>query len=80
VQGIWELGAYPLSLRQEFQMVYGDYITGVNEIPVTDGRLNGNDITFKIEGDLYVGKVEGLKMSGTVTNDKGSREWSAIKQ
>jgi SAM-dependent methyltransferase len=79
VQGTWELGAYPLSLRQEFQMVYGDYIMGVKEIPVTDGRLSGNDITFKINGDLYIGKVEGTKMSGTVTNDAGSRTWSATK-
>ncbi|MCU0461274.1 MAG: class I SAM-dependent methyltransferase [Bacteroidales bacterium] len=79
VQGTWELGAYPLAIRQEFQMIYGDYIMGVKEIPVTDGRLSGNDITFKIKGDLYVGKVEGTKMSGTVTNDAGSREWSATK-
>jgi precorrin-6B methylase 2 len=79
VQGTWELGPYPLSIRQEFQMVYGEYIMGVKEIPITDGRLSGNDITFKINGDLYVGKVEGAKMSGTVTNDSGSREWSATK-
>ena len=79
VEGTWELGLYPLQLKQDFQMIYGDYIIGSKETPVNDGRLSGNEITFKLNGELYTGKIEGNKMGGTVTNDNGSREWSAIK-
>ena len=79
IDGVWKLGTDELEVRQEFQLFYGK-CTGPGKVtPISSGRLGGNEITFRINGDLYAGKVDGTKMSGTVTNNEGSRAWSATK-
>jgi len=79
VEGTWQLGNNQLLINQEFQMIYGYFVINGKEIPVTDGRLSGNEITFKIKGDLYTGIVEGNKMRGTVTNESSKSDWVATK-
>ena len=79
VEGTWQLENNQLLINQEFQMIYGYFVNNGKEIPVTDGRLSGNEITFKIKGDLYTGIVEGNKMSGTVTNESSKSDWTATK-
>ena len=79
VEGTWQTGNNQLLINQEFQMIYGYFVNNGKEIPVTDGRLSGNEITFKIKGDLYTGTVEGNKMSGTVTNESSKSDWTATR-
>ena len=79
VDGFWQLGNNELSFKQQFQMVFGNYITGQKVTSITDGRLSGNDITFRINGDLYIGRVDGNKMTGTVTNESTKSEWVATR-
>lgn len=79
VEGKWQLGNNQLLINQEFQMIYGFIVNNGKEIPVTDGRLSGNEITFKIKGYLYTGTVKGNKMSGTVTNESSKSDWAATK-
>ncbi len=79
VDGFWQLGNYELSFKQQFQMVFGNYITGQKVTSITDGRLSGNDITFRINGDLYIGRVEGNKMTGTVSNESTKSDWMATR-
>jgi len=79
VEGNWQLGNNEISLKQQYQLVFGNLTSGQKLTPVTDGRLNGNDITFKINGDLYIGRVEGNRMIGTVTNESTKSDWIATK-
>lgn len=79
VEGYWQLGNNELSLTQQFQLVFGNYITGQKVTSITDGRLSGNDITFRINGDLYVGRIEGNRMIGTVTNETTKSDWIATR-
>jgi precorrin-6B methylase 2 len=79
VDGFWQLGNNELSFKQQFQMVFGNYITGQKVTSITDGRLSGNDITFRINGDLYIGRVDGNKMTGTVTNESTKSDWVATR-
>jgi precorrin-6B methylase 2 len=79
VEGYWKLGQNELSFRQQYQMVFGNLISNSKPEPVTDGRLNGNEITFKIKDDLYVGQVNGNMMSGTVTGGGKKSDWIATK-
>lgn len=69
VAGVWKMGTNTLTLNQKFQMVSGTM--GANAI--SDGKLNGYDITFTAGGTRY---------SGTVSADgktiKGSN-WSASR-
>jgi len=71
--GTWQLGANTLTLDQKFQNLSGRLGTAV----ITDGKLNGPDITFTVGGQKYTGKVNGNSMSGTVT---GGGNWTATKK
>lgn len=79
VEGFWKLGQNELSFKQQYQMVFGNLITGSKVESITDGRLNGNEITFRIKDDLYVGQVNGNTMSGTVTGGGKKSDWVATK-
>jgi precorrin-6B methylase 2 len=79
VDGIWKLGSDELSLKQEFQMIYGTILSGGKITNITDGRLNGYDITFKVNEAIYTGQVDGTKMKGTVTTDINKSDWTATQ-
>ena len=80
-EGYWKLGQNELSFRQQYQMVFGNLLSNSKSEPVSDGRLNGNEITFRIGDDLYIGHVNGNTISGTVTNTgMGTKsDWIATK-
>jgi precorrin-6B methylase 2 len=80
VNGTWKLGQDELSLKQEFQMIHGTLLTNGKSSSITDGRLNGNEITFRIGEALYKGFVDGSKMTGTVTTDSSKSDWAANLQ
>jgi hypothetical protein len=42
---------------------------------ISDGKLNGTEITFKVGNALYTGRVNGNRMEGTVGNER----WSAVR-
>lgn len=72
VEGNWRLGGQTLMLTQQFQRVRG--ALGTSEIE--DGRLNGREITFFVNGTRYSGTVEGNSMSGVMT---GNETWTATR-
>jgi hypothetical protein len=80
VEGTWKLGqGGELKLSQKFQMVYGTLLTGNNTITITDGKLNGDQLTFRVNNSLYKGIVSGKRILGTVTDvSRGSKsDWFA---
>jgi precorrin-6B methylase 2 len=68
VAGNWKFGNGELNLVQEFQFVRGVFNSGGKALTVTDGRLNGNSISFTIYNEKYSGTVSEKLMKGTVTN------------
>jgi len=68
VGGKWKLGNGELDFTQEFQFVRGTLNSEGKSISVTDGRLDGNSITFTIGNEKYSGTVGDKLMKGTVTN------------
>lgn len=79
VEGTWKLGQDDLVIKQEFQMIYGTITRNGKSTSVTDGRLSGNEITFKAGDALYTGLVDGSSMSGKVMKGENSAAWSAKK-
>ncbi len=81
-EGVWKMGQGTLTLIQEFQMVKGTYANGGKTSEITDGRLNGEQLTFTLNGDQYTGTVKGNAISGTYKNDsKGlMADWMATHQ
>jgi len=79
--GKWKLGNGELDLTQEYQFLRGTLSSGGKSLIVTDGRMNGNSISFIINNDKYSGTVGEKLMKGTVTNaSTGSMsDWIATR-
>ena len=57
-------------------MVSGTMKQGAASVPVSEGRVRGDEITFAVAGVVFKGKVDGDTMKGT--NDKGA-SWTATR-
>lgn len=79
VEGKWELtGGGEINLSQEFQMISGEITVNNKKTEISEGRLKGSEISFKAGNDVYKGVVNGRKMDGTATTEKGTVKWSAV--
>ena len=75
VEGTWKMAqGGELALTQSFQKLSGTLRNGSNTVPITDGRMNGEEITFKAGGTTYTGRVSGNAIKGTAPSG-----WSATK-
>ena len=63
VEGTWKLPQGELALKQDFQKISGT----LGGTPITDGRLRGEEITFKAGAATYTGRVRGNVIEGTVS-------------
>ncbi|OGA21103.1 MAG: hypothetical protein A3I02_09895 [Betaproteobacteria bacterium RIFCSPLOWO2_02_FULL_67_26] len=78
VGGVWKLPAGELALKQSFQVVTGTLKTGGKETAI-EGRMNGDQISFKAGNAQYSGRVTGDTIKGTVKSGGGAGEWSAAR-
>ena len=79
VEGRWKLPQGELVLKQTYQMISGDLNAGTGRISISDGRLSGDQISFKIGDAQYTGRVTGDAMEGTVTAGNTNSKWSASR-
>jgi hypothetical protein len=68
VEGTWELPQGEMALKQTFQMVSGTLRSGNVSTPISNGRLNGDQISFTAGGNQYTGYVNGNVMEGNVSS------------
>jgi Methyltransferase domain len=73
VQGTWTTPNGDLNLKQTFQMVNGT----LGPTAISNGKLNGTEISFTAGNVKYVGQVTGNSIKGT-TSAGGS--WTATKR
>ena len=73
VAGAWNLPHGTLTLQQSFQKLTGSLESDGSKLPLTNGRLHGDQITFTAGGTDYVGRVNGEAMDGA--NDA----WRAVR-
>jgi hypothetical protein len=74
VEGTWRMPQGQLTLQQKFQKLSGTLNMGGTSVPIADGRLRGDVISFTVSGASYTGRVSGDSMQG---NDGA---WSAKRQ
>jgi hypothetical protein len=77
--GVWKLPDGELELNQTFQMLTGTLRVGSNAVPIVDGRLRGDSITFSAGNTKYTGTVNGATMAGTATAASGGLKWTATR-
>jgi len=66
--GRWRLQKGELELEQKFQLLTGTYTLDGATVPVTNARLRGDRITFRIGATEYSGRVDGAAMVGSGWN------------
>jgi SAM-dependent methyltransferase len=76
VEGTWKLAQGELSIKQTFQMISGTLKTAGATVQLSDGKLNGDQITFSAGAAQYDGRVNGDVMEGSVSSG-GS--WKATR-
>lgn len=79
VEGTWRLAQGELTLKQEFQMIYGVLKSGTGSTTLMNGKLNGDRISFTAGSALYTGRVNGSTMEGSVKNGANTAKWSATR-
>ncbi len=79
VEGTWRLPQGELTLTQQFQMVSGTLTSGGTSVPVSEGRLAGDQIAFSAGSARYAGRVTGNAMEGSVSSGNGGASWKAVK-
>ncbi len=78
VAGSWRTPDGDLSFEQDFQRVSGSYdFNGIN-LPLENGRMNGAEIRFTVNGVEYTGRVDGDVMSG-MAKGRNTSAWKAIR-
>lgn len=79
VEGTWKLAKGELALKQEFQMIGGSLKSGSRMSPITNGRLNGDQISFTAGSAQYTGRISGNTMEGTVKSGASVEKWNATR-
>ena len=78
VGGTWTLPQGELALKQTFQMVSGTLKSSNNATPITNGKLNGDQISFTAGGAQYTGHVNDNAIEGTVKGGSNAK-WTATR-
>ena len=76
VEGNWKMANGQITLKQQFQMLSGTVQAGGSTAQISEGKMNGDNITFTAGGKTYTGRVNGNRMEGTAS-DKS--KWSATR-
>jgi len=76
VDGAWRLPEGELALKQNFQMISGTLKSGNSATPVTNGKVNGEQISFTAGGTQYTGRVNGDRME---LNGGSGGSWQASR-
>jgi hypothetical protein len=75
VDGTWQWGDGTLQLKQAFQFLQGTLTRDGKTLPIADGQLRGDRISFAIDGTRYEGHVDGDRIAGEAGAD--GKNWSA---
>src|SRR5215203_479740 len=75
VGGTWTTPQGELTLTQQFQMLTGTLASTA----ISEGKVNGDEVTFTVGDAKYTGKLSGNTIQGTITGGAGG-SWTATKK
>jgi SAM-dependent methyltransferase len=79
VEGTWRSEKGELTLVQDFQKISGTLSVDGERVPISDGRLRGDTITFMVGRTQYTGRVDGDTITAEVSGDSEG-QWKAVRQ
>jgi len=77
VAGTWQLPQGELTLKQSYQMLSGDLKAGNQSTGISNGRINGEQISFAIGATTYTGRVNGNSIEGKTSS---GQSWKALRK
>lgn len=79
VAGAWQMAEGEwLMLEQHYQKIYGTYQIDNVAVPIANGRLRGDEITFTVNAVVYSGRINDLGMRGEATG-RTTQAWRAVR-
>ncbi len=79
VEGEWSLPQGRLQLTQTFQAVSGTLSSGGTRVPISNGRLRGDEISSTVGDVQYTGRISGNAMQGVSRSGGSTGAWSAVR-
>lgn len=79
VAGTWKLPQGQLTLTQTFQKVSGTLTRSGKTVPIANGKLRGDQITFSVEGTEYSGRVAADRIDGVQVTGGTKQTWTASR-
>ena len=79
VEGRWRTPQGELTLKQDFQKIFGALKSGNVAAPIARASLRGDQISFLAAGAEYRGRVNGNAIEGTVKTAGKSEGWKATR-
>ena len=79
VEGTWKTGNGELALKQEYQMISGTLRTGEKSLALSNGKLDGERISFSVGSVQYSGRVNGDTIEGITTSGAAKSPWNATR-
>ena len=79
VDGAWKAGDAEMTFEQKYQMITGTLKRGSSSTQITDGKLTGDQISFKAGDALYTGKVTGDAIEGVAKTGSGETAFKASR-
>jgi precorrin-6B methylase 2 len=73
VDGSWQTPQGALTLEQNFQVLTGS----LGSTPISEGKVRGEEVTFKAGNATYTGRLQGSTLAGTVS---GGGKWTATRR
>jgi SAM-dependent methyltransferase len=79
VEGTWRFPEGELKLNQTFQEISGTISVAGKNTSITEAKLRGDDISFKVGGNQYSGHVAGNTINGALKNGTKNSNWTATR-
>ena len=79
IEGTWRSPEGDLVLKQQYQKIAGSLGAGAAALPISGGRLDGDQLRFTAGGAEYRARVTGEVIEGLVAANGGSRPWKATR-
>ncbi len=79
VDGTWKTPTGELTLQQKFQFVSGALTSGGSSLPIVDGRIRGDMLSFTAGGTRYMARVTGSTITGTAAANGSEQPFTATK-
>ena len=75
IAGAWQTPQGAMLIVQQFQQFSGT----VGNTPVTDGKINGEQVTFVLDGNRVTAVARGNVLEGTIDGGGKTTSWRATR-